>query len=558
MKKGDGCMNKKTLAGIIVFIVALGLFIGYPDIAESWEKRKIQSMLRSEKYEEVFEILDKESHDISSWRYVAKMQSEYYLGNEDLFFRKLDSLIKKEERAGVQYLVDVMGEKMHFYLLQIDQMGGIEFTRAEVQDIVAISYLTLWRGEDITALVRAKEVKGSRDDIDIIDLFYYYAVKDLETLVEIYTQVPDDLLDAYYELLAATIADENMLLDKEFNLDKHFEKLDKLVLPKEIEREVTFAISGIMMNILDQNDRDIFLQQNFFKNNMQFNFFYSLRKSIFENHREEAIKDMNNKEKYSLIDGYQDILEVVNNGTYVMSSRDQNWHHLFRISKDGYMVFQNDSRRYKVNLLTVEVPEDYEYSIIHSSSHDGSYYHANIYGNPGILDSKFNLVMEFEEEASITWVDAKTFHYGAYGTSEEEFIFNLETKEKTSMALRDVQFTYIENPYDDNDVYRFDDETYSVVLWEEITNEPGDKELVQHYRVRSISDNSLVYELQMPNDFVGECEKYVYYFEKVDVLQVLTGVSKATNEKIHFPYFQFRSTWNLVQSLPVYSVVTFD
>ncbi|QNO16041.1 hypothetical protein HYG86_15330 [Alkalicella caledoniensis] len=549
-------MNKKTLAGIIVFIVALGLFIGYPNMEESWEQRKIKTMLRGEKYEEVYEILDKESHDISSWKYVAKMQSEYYLGNEDLFFRKLDSLIKKEERAGVQYLVDVMGEKLQLYLLRIDKMGGIEFTRAEVQDIVAMSYLALWRGADPAPVIRAKEIKGARDDIDVVDLFYYYAVKDLESLLDIYTQLPDDLLDAYYELLAATIADENMLLDKEFDLDKHFEKLDKFVLPKEIEREVTFAISGIIMNILDQNHRDIFLQQNFFKNNLQFNFFYSLRKSIFENHREEAIKDMNNKEKYSFIDGYQDIIDVVNNGTYVMSSRDQNWHHLFQISKDGYMVFQNDSRRYKVNLLMGEDPEDYEYSIIHSSSHDGSYFHANIYGNPGILDSKFNLVMEFEEEASVSWVDAKTFHYGAYDNSNEEFIFNLETKERTPMALRDVKFKYLENHYGDyNYIYRFDDQTYTVIPWEEIVKESGEKEIVQYYRVRNISDNSLVFELQMPSDFMGSCNKYVYYFEERDVLQVLTGIDKETNEKVYFPFFQLRSTWNLMQFSPIYSAV---
>lgn len=198
-------MDKKKIAGVFIFAIALSVYVGYPNMVETLEQRRIESMLKNERYEEVYEALSKEKLDIDSWEYLALMRSEYYLGQINRFNIRLVNLINNKETKIVQALLDEFGENLSEYYISIDQMGGIIFKDEDVRNAVAYKYFADSYGYDLALLERAREVRGEINIVDIIDIHYYSEVGDIESLVNKYDEVIEELKEDYYTRLSSAI-----------------------------------------------------------------------------------------------------------------------------------------------------------------------------------------------------------------------------------------------------------------------------------------------------------------------------------------------------------------
>lgn len=526
-------MYKKKIAGIIIFAVVLVVFIGYPNMVENWEQRRMESMLKNERYEEVYEALSKERQDADSWEYFALMRSEYYLGHLSRFNIRLTTLINNHEKDKVQLLVDEFGMDLSDHFIAIDQMGGIEFKDEEVREGVAVEYFNAWQGYgnhffgfgNPETLRRAREVRGEKDELDMIDIYYYAAMKDMETLVNLHDEIPGHLRENYYEIVTVGII--SPLISHEVNTDttSHFNLLESLDFPDELLKKVGFyASSSVQYSPADPS----FLQEPFFKDNIYLSYYLSLRKLNLNHSRKEGLSELNEREEYLSIDGSREILDVVNNGRLISN--------FLEISKDGYLLYKLDEVTYSVNLFGMGNVRELAYGETGVVSNNRSYYTTLIWDamphGYKILDSSFNVVETIQYTDYIKWVDDNKLFYAV----DSGWLYDIKTKTKVPTRRSEVEFPTMDIYDPSSKLYSWGEETYTAIEQDPVQG--------NFYRVRNIKDHSIVYEMHLGEiSFLGSCDRFVYTFETLDSLQILMGIDKDTREKIYFPFYKLKDQW---------------
>lgn len=536
-------MDKKKIVGIIVFAIVLTVYIWYPSMVENLEQRRIEAMFREHRYEEVYETLSQEMQHIDSWEYLALMRSEYYIGDLERFRQKLTNLIHHNKTETVQALLDEFGTQLSMFteLVNIDQMGGIEFKDAEIRQEVAMSYFWYWERSRANAsyIERALELRGEKDEIDFMDVAFYYALGDIETLLDIYDEVIEKPL--YHELVTdyvmgfRSIDGQRVVKD----LDKHFSHLDSLDFPEELLRNIGLIASRYLMG--GNHPPDV-LDRPFFQENIYFNYYSSLRLLNYPGTREVNLNELNEREEYASIDGIQETLEVVNN-TQIISS-------IIEISKKGFLLYELDEEIYSFNLFKKnnQAPKQLNYGNDFYVSNNRSYYSTvkrlENHSSEGdrmdiIIDSSFEVLKTMENTlynpSVIQWVDDNKFYYSFVGDSG--WMYDMDTDIEVKIQHSNVEFQNIElyDPY--SSLYSIDEETYTVT---EYTSDGP------YYRIRNIKDHSIVYEMELfDRPYLGSCEKYIYSVEFVDeVIKVLIGIDKETKQKVYFPFYQIHDLWH--------------
>lgn len=536
-----GAMDKKKITGIVVFAIALTAYIWYPNMAESFEQRRIEAMFREERYEEVYDKLANKTYDTSSWQNLAFMRSQFYLGKTGMFNRKIAELIRDNEKDNLQLLVDEFEDKIVMdYLMQMDQMG-IVIKGENARKALSYRYYahyTFSHGS-LDNIIRAMEYRGEKEEIDIMEIAYHYAMGDIDFLVEIYENVPDHLKESYYSYVARYTLGSGLMTfegQADFDMEEHFHKLSKVDFPEQLKREIGHYAAAQQATLWEDYMVHSFIKHPFFQENLYYHYSKTLLKLESVYTREEGLVELNGNHEYKSIEGIEKVLDLVNNGYHMQQ--------IGEISKEGFLIYSKGQGVYGVDLFSEDLSSQLEFnkyriSSIGDISDNRSYYFASVVGtrNFDVLNSSFE-VIDTKTDLSkqfLRWLNDKELFY-----SVDNRIYNAETGQTIQSTELNIEPQSLPALETYSRLYRVDDKTYTVMA----DQQPEGDVYVRYwgvalrfYQIRDIETDSIIYEMELPVEFLGSCEKYIYGLESLDTLRVLMAIDKETQEKIYFPFY---------------------
>ncbi|QNO16040.1 hypothetical protein HYG86_15325 [Alkalicella caledoniensis] len=537
-------MDKKRLVGIVVFIVVVGIFISHPQFKHNRESNRIETLLSQEKYQEVYDELNQVSHPLESWEYLALMRAEFYLDEIMMFNKKLEALIEKDVKGNVQLLVDEFGVFLIDYLALIDQMGGINFNDDVLLSALSQSYYYQWVGtNDYSKLEKAVEYGSEKGYLDNVDIAYLYVNNDIETMIESYDDIWVDMRVYFYDRLIEYIMHGPESVEVDENLKNEKDRLDylsSLDISEEITKRLAFDLSWYVAR--DRVNKSI-LEHPFIKNNIYINYYWSLRRLGSEDTRQEALRDLNENTNYQDIDGYEREIEIINTSTYMEGILD--------ITKEGILVYEFSGQYFMNNIYDDEESEVYPYERWGTPSNSRNYYILFTWDaskvNYLILDSELKIAKSIEaiDMLSFKWLN-DTEVYEEYRRT----LYNIPMGEEEKVDVEQLEFPKIDNYTAGVELYRIDEETYTVIELEvhENLKEFLTNPMKRHYRVRNIHDNSVVYEMELPVIFIGSNDNYIFGLEEQGNLLVLTSINKDTHQRTSHKFYLINDHWSWINT----------
>ncbi len=537
-------MDKKKIAGLLIFIIALGIFIGYPNIQDFQLKREVEALMADGEYFEIIAMFEKEEISEDSWKNFALLKSYFYL-NDDTFQTKLDNLIKNDNKKIVQMVVNDMGKELIWLLRDFDKMGGIVFKGEELRNALALSYILGWgRGSDEWDLERAMEIRGDKKEIDMVFLYYHAIKGNIQELIDVHNEVSNMFKEQYYAIISAYVLHGQTINYSSYPeekidelLDDHLRKLENLDIPKEIMRQI-----GLFANRDHYNEPFTIRMLNspFMTENTYYQYYKLLSQLENSEQREKIIAQLNDGEGFSEVEGLEKTLEIINNGFYIQNS--------LNINDNGILLFIGDNKRlYKYDLFNqTDLGElghgfknDYSYPIS-SVSTNRSYLFLTGWTDNGarafFLDDDYGLVKTLDEYSIIVeWVDDHRFYQSFPGGK----IYDLASGTETTIDQRDVLFPTIDTTEEYPQIYRITKDSYTQVVQNYIFDYLKGVEINTIYMIKDLESNNIIYQKELDRDtfFLGSNKDYIFAAKNFDSIFVLVTISKSTDQITYLPIY---------------------
>lgn len=529
-------MDKKKITGLVIFTLALALFMGYPQIEKYRYQRSITTMLAEGKYQEVYDKILGEDEGIEdfSFRYMALLKCEIALGSDLDASRRANNKINKIVAAKridlLQQLVDDMGPTLGSYLFLIDKVEGLVYDESTKEKL--IYYLEL-NGET----GRARELRGI-EEVDMEFMSYLLQQRSFNKYLLYYDKVPEHLNQMYSLQLTYALIEE--LYKNPENASEYIKTVEKLSLPEEVFSSMGSYIAMIRsINPDIEGEYNAILNLPFFVDNPYFRMYTSLYSLNDPKKKDEALNDLIENEDYKDLIGWDAIVHRAENSTWVSQ-----FHFVTDGGVLGYYTANGHLRIYDIAneknvdfdpyLYLVSVSPNRNYYVGKSQEFQDQYFY--------IFDKNLKVIRKVEGEAHVVnWLDDSSFSFMSFDDVNNYYNeYNIVTG-ISSRELLDYEKEYnhlrFEPVVKDARVWSINKETYSSIEPKENYSDwgyiPGNK---GYFTVRNLRDHSIIDRIEFDFIFLGSCDDFLYGAEPGAVYG-LVKMDKKTGEIVELPFY---------------------
>ncbi|QNO16039.1 hypothetical protein HYG86_15320 [Alkalicella caledoniensis] len=536
-------MDKKKTAGVIIFFLLIGAYIGYPKLNLYNHEKNIKALFNSGQYEAVHYQLRNADLEVYNFEYMYLVKTEIQLGLFSEAGVKINRLIDANKVELLQELVDELGTGLGSLLLTIDKsVDEIEYTEKVREELIK-----LYAFEGSTD--KAMELRGDKKEIDLTYLIHLENKGDIEEFLAYYSDIPVELLDSYYKILV------NMLLLHPISessgseeLIEHFHNIAGLQLPNEAQHVFGKSAASIYNSHYNESIKYIF-EHEIFTENIYFDYYNKIYSLIDSDNPQVDIGDIKENKEFDDFPLRDRLIDIVDNYTKVESFEYVTnggvlWYYQEQGGNKYFDLFSEEEGNLPVGIQ--------KYSI----SFNRSYIHLEQLHTKRrtlIYDNKFNLVKEMEPRQFLQWIDDESFIYTESGSDFKKHNLNTGVTEIYFDDIVDIKFG-IRELSTFRQIWSAGEEVYTTIqqLWNmdsyaDYIESPyinSENRNSFYYAIRNIEDDSSIYGVEYNFSILGSCEEYIYGAESVeDIFYVLVAVNKETLEKTNFPFYaQTRAT----------------
>lgn len=588
-------MDKKKIAGLIIFTLLIGGILVYPSIMERADghiyKFKVQSALKSGDYHRVRNlILNNGSVDGFGWDFFALLDSEINLGND------LTHYINRLEMHGkidiLQYIVDNLGDDLHKYIklftiegLVIDEQ--LRYNIANMQ-IMVPPYHFFYND----ALNMALKIRGPRETIDNIYLRYLIHKGEIEEALRLYNEMDEkykmDVLDALMPTLVfKTFYTEGFGPATHEELLANIDRLSRLELSDEMFRH--FLKEAMVLKSLDIYLQETIDKYPYFTENLYYKYYSNLRKlrnygaynhgnTSYQELLDDVINNLK-KDEFKEIPEVQEVLTVLKESTRVFS--------FLNVNKNGSILYYTGNmEKGSFNIYNTRTKQQSKFSFgdrlaSETVSYDSLQFSLssvgrNYYLALGVsfeeapeewqrtakfrhllLDSDFNLIdaTEFSNSPeSREWLEIIT---NIVGNSKFFNPFAFNTEPRTTSFVNEDEAAFLLNfevPGTKNyHLYHIDDEIYAIIQYKHDINNLG--VFYTYYSVFDLKTHKLLYQVDLRqfDGLLGSCHQYLYVANIIEgTFVTLEMVDKKTMEMTRLPFYSIETGdsryWSITKS----------
>lgn len=559
-------MNKKKIAGLIIFAIFIGLIFGYPAIKEEIQerlyKKNIERLMQSEHYKEAYAILSHQEISGYNWEYLALIRSELYLGYpvED----RIKKLIEFNRKEQIQVLVDEFQDMLGPYLLlELSTVEGIIFSE-KVKDFISLNfYLRLSNPEYSDFLGKAMKIRGDREVIDPILIRHLLHNGEIEQVLQLYDEIPDEYLPHSNLAISEHLylrsifywEDQRRRMYKESVIVNNFKNVSTLPLPDKI-----LGLLGIEASYVDSVwDTELYNVINkipFITENIHYQYHRLLASLTGDDSNlfNQALNELKAREEFHHIDGYQEAIQVAENFKRVDK--------FIKVSSDGVLLYQelSDTEKagenkgydfYSSTHLDNVVKDKIEFV---STSPNRAFYLTSVWDEKigdyyyMVLDSRFNLVnnLGFKEDKTTAftyWIDNENvFFYG-----DKVNVITNESQRYSHMGGGGII-----GPTPNYIVYSRDEQTVTTLDYKTIQTSFSPSRQYTHYTIRDVESEKILYQFDFGenlnghfSEFIGSCDQYIYRQRAIGRFYTIEAIEKETLNRYLLPFYTTEHNWSL-------------
>lgn len=547
-------MNKKKITGLIIFAIFIGLVLGYPSLKEGIEesllKRKVESALAVEDYEKVQELLKGRRLDRYAWDYVPYFESKARLGNSMKL--EIQSLIRDNQISILQYLVDNLGEFTYQYVELLIPVRGLVLDGDSRYEVANERIKGIRAGDPAYAVMidEAMHIRGEKATPDNIEVRFYSYYDQLEKAVELYKN-----LDVKYKQDAKEGIVDSLILHV-----LHGSSSGVVINPVE-EAEMLNWFEGINLSedLFHAFSKEVALRYLDYEGYVEplvllangpfFDYYRTLgqlnRHDVNSNMIQNVLRDLKSREEYKDIEGYSDIVRVLENYELVKDLKGvgSNGTLLYLDVNNKNIAYNSTNHRKELevpgslNILAYSTGREYYLA---------SGYNINEGGYPSflftdvLLDRDFNILAKSGLTSSFSPDDEKWIREVSTYTSQTEFYqtplqMGIPRNYEAIVSYRDILDLNQPNNFL---IYSVTQDAVSVLEYTQ--NSLGYNRKATYYKEYDIDTNEILYQFDLKDEgqFIGSCEKSIYLANAIDdVLFVIQSIDKKTLERKTMPFY---------------------
>ena len=537
-------MDKKKISGLVIFVLALGIYINYPQI-KGWRlERNVMIMMENEQYQEIYDLLTEKEVEYLSLGYMSLLKSEIRLGLIDDAKIKVVRLVNNKQLVPLQDLVDEMGEELGDLLIIIDKVEGIVIDEDLQPYFVEILYHNGFIG-------RAMEFGYEIKEFDSTLIYHLVAEENIELLIEIHDDIPKRLKQEYYTAINFELIYWKTLRLSEEEGTKYLDNLAKLTYPEEIlQNMATLTINLTDMPVFNHP----FIRENIY---------YELAQTLYllENPttKPQGLLELKSG-KFQGVKGIDKIIEIVVRGVKLDSIEE--------VNSNGILSYYHNrgSEVERYNAYDLGLDKEFNIGIegfTGSSSVSSVSPHRKHKGVVQhlfeekvkllVIDDMYQVVAEIEADGHYVfvdyWIDDYSFVFSQAkndGTTERQ-VYNIRTKETTKYSGEQPYAADFSHTIQEARIWAINDERY-------ISIEPGNAiepdihsdGTTKYYTIRDRKTHHEILKVAFDFMFIGSCEEYIYGLVlEGGFLEVLVKMDIKTKEVTKLPFYTFGNGVNI-------------
>ena len=535
-------MDKKKISGLIIFTLALGIYLSYPEIKEWYMERNVNAMMENQQYQEIYDLLKDKEIEYLSPEYMSLLKSEIRLGLHYDAKIKISQLVRNKELVPLQDLVDEMGEELGDLLMTIDTVEGLV-----IDEDLRPYYAEMLYHQGFFS--RAMELGFEIKEIDPNLIYNLTAEGNIEMLIRIHDDIPKRLKQVYYEAINfETIYWKTLRLSEEERTE-YLDYLATLNYPEELLWNMGFFL-------INRTDMPFF-DHPFITENI----YYQLAKTLdllkYPTTKNQGLLELKST-KFQGLKGIERIVELAENGKKldviegVNSNGILSYYYNRGRGLEGYNTYDLALGK-EMNLGIEGFGSSSVTSVSPDRKHIGIIQHL-FDGSVKLLvfDDRYQNVVEIEAEGYYVfieyWLDDYSFlfHQAKPDGARERQVYNIRTKETTEYSGEQPYAADFRLTTQGASVWAINHERY-------ITIEPGNPiepdihsdGTTKYYIIRDRKTNDEILQVAFDFMFIGSCEDYIYGLVLEEgFIQVLVKMNIKTEEITELPFYSLGAWLN--------------